>query len=192
MNRSNINAATINAEVLNVVQRAPITSTPWASISVLGHVGRRYPLVSTTLVSTGLTPRVVARAAIAVVAQGKGTLTGQFRVYAKVNSQGIASIGAAGTVYPRGTKYGPVTGQGRAVIWLNAKSLGRLAVPGVGRASSTINQHSYSRIRGSVTSNCYARATISFEIQKQLPFLDLAPAERGILVPYENRTLTVD
>jgi len=191
MNRESINTATVNADVIDVIQRAVVSMVAVASAVLGGLVLRRSPVGSSPMGNVSLIPRALRRDVKNRAASAAIVLSGMFRVWGHVSTSARASINVAGLVFPRRSVYSQVSPIAQARVWATGRLLSKASIHSNAIASVNALYSSYTQVRGLITSNAYANATISFETRKQIPYDEDAPFERVMRVDEDIRTVVV-
>lgn len=214
MNREDINAATINTDIQDVIQRAIVYMVSLAAVALGGLVLRRSPIGSTPAATTTIAPHTNVRAAI-LNATGSVVLVlgGMYKAFVKVMASASSAVSVTGEIYPRAYREVVIQHTARAVAWTASHVDGRLMVSSQPRATATISPtylmlvmsplaaHAlgslsitptiFRVVRTPIASNSYGHVTIDFETRKQIPYDEDAPDIRSMLVDEDIRIVVV-
>lgn len=192
MNRGTINSSAINADALNVIQRAIVRVNAYAQTSIIGRVLRRSPLVTTPRESATIAPRAMVRGQVSSTPQAKVSMTGLQRIHTKLSIVARSVISITGAQYPRHYYSQAMSVLGTAIMRLTGRALIRSPLVSSAQARITLAQpNSYQRYRGIMTLVARASITINPEVRKQIPYDADAPAERTIYLQPANRFMVV-
>lgn len=192
MNRGTINSSSINADPLNVVQRAIVRVNAYARASIIGRALRRSPVVTTPRESATIAPRAMVRGQVSSTPQAKVSMTGLQRIRTKLSIAARAVISVTGAQYPRNYYSQAVQVLGSAILRLTGRSLIKAPIVSTAKARITLAPpNSYQRYRGVMTLVARASITINPDVRKQIPYDADAPAERTIYLQPDNRLMVV-